>query len=494
MALNFNIICEVILGISILLITYTILLSPNNLDSSFNVVIELMKNWKSKPLDTIQISKFRTCNELKMTDLLNYKFPGNNEGCICKGYTKKNCNKIDFDTGCIKISPSNPQIVNRWKGHYICGSIIKNKNYFELSKSENKKCFQKHKLCGVLDTLGNYLCSPDNEQCPINKLNIRKQSDENNFNLESNNSNYNGKIITSFSISEGYPCFIPSQKVNSLIGNELLSDTKTINNNINNLKVFNNNNNSNSNFKLDVTNYNDELVSQCMNSYYIDNNYEYNHKVSLTDLDDYLLSDFFKSNKLDIYKATPSSQLKLFSSYYIGWKKTCETSGFNSFFKLTDYKEEINKINDLIETYNTWFTKIAIIIFLCFIFSSYLKNKVNIKDNFSIVFLICHLPILICSIATLFLSNAISNQIKESKNTSQFFEMISSKDCSDDHTNSELRTVAKEFYDLNDKYFNLKLLSCVVIFFMVVVYIVPLKNRFERLRKKSTLDQYNKIA
>ena len=93
--------------------------------------------------------------------------------------------------------------VNNYNSYPILGFLpngtkIESKyNYEELLKHSGKECEINYKQCGIMDTLGNIMCIPDEEECPINEIIVDSES---NTNLYS--SNYN---ITSLeNLTEGY--------------------------------------------------------------------------------------------------------------------------------------------------------------------------------------------------------------------------------------------------------------------------------------------------
>ena len=45
-----------------------------------------------------------------------------------------------------------------------------NQNYATLLKHSKETCENNYKKCGILDTLGNIMCIPENEECPINEV------------------------------------------------------------------------------------------------------------------------------------------------------------------------------------------------------------------------------------------------------------------------------------------------------------------------------------
>ena len=61
---------------------------------------------------------------------------------------------------------------------HLNGTMVKYKeNYESLLKNSYKNCEEKNlKKCGILDTLGNIMCIPEGEECPINELVIDNRS------------------------------------------------------------------------------------------------------------------------------------------------------------------------------------------------------------------------------------------------------------------------------------------------------------------------------
>lgn len=496
MAININFACEIILILLVIFTVVSLLTNSLRLNESFDVITEIFNTWKAKPIDSIQISKYRSCSELRMKDLVKYKWTGNSEGCSCKNEVRETCSNEDLQSGaCVKILSSTPQILNKWKGNYICGSIIKNKNYFELTKSENSKCYQRHKFCGTLDTLNNFLCTPDTEQCPVNKIYIRKPSDENNFNIESGNNVQDGKIITGLSITEGPPCFIPSENVLSITSNKLVDESNLTNVFYDlSLQIIEKNKNNSGANNIEQA-YKEHIKLQCANSFYNEkkNIMENIQTTSITELDETLLTDFYRVNKLDIYKVSPIIPLKLYSKIYRGWKKECETNQFFAFFKSTNNKEEVTIIIDIIIKSSGLLTIISFVLIICIGGSLACKHYGLFKESFATGFLAFQLPVIVSSILLFIISGEIGSQIKQSPMISTFFEMINTRSCSDEITDNELKSVSKDYFDLNDKYFNLKIFSIIIAVLVIIVYVVPLKNKYEKSKKKSTFDYQNKI-
>jgi hypothetical protein len=88
-----NIICELIAIFLSVLLIYNTWFSNENIKDSIFIATGIMDEWKQKPIDTIQLSKFRSCEEIKLNNLITYRWPGNYESCICKGKISQICNE-----------------------------------------------------------------------------------------------------------------------------------------------------------------------------------------------------------------------------------------------------------------------------------------------------------------------------------------------------------------------------------------------------------------
>ena len=61
-------------------------------------------------------------------------------------------------------------------------SIVYNKNYkYLLEHSSTSKCKENYKKCGILDSMGNIMCIPNEDQCPINDLIVDSRNNQNNL-------------------------------------------------------------------------------------------------------------------------------------------------------------------------------------------------------------------------------------------------------------------------------------------------------------------------
>ena len=491
---SIHFICELILFILGALVFFTIFLFNSvQLEISFNVLTDMFSTWKSRPIDSIQISKFRSCPELRMVNLMVFKWPGNIEFCL-----DDDCTKNDA----VKVLASKADLLTKWKGHNICGSYIKHKSYFELSKSENSSCFSRHKNCGIIDTLGNFLCIPDTEQCPVNKLNIRKNLNENNFNIEIGNNNPLGKVVIRFLITEGVPCVVLSEKNLSFLESrthKYLVDLplklprpyslKAISNTVNGIQVPNN-------YDFAGKELKEKYVNQC--SKYIkdkDNKKNWNYfNSNIVEVDESLTPDFLRVNNLDIYKVALNKQMKLHTVTYKGWKKECETNAFFNFIRMEQPQNEVIIIQNFIDENYYTMLYVGLILIVGISMSFLVKQNILLKNNYVASFTICHLPVIISSMFLIYISNKAGYVLHDAKNTNSFFELTNNHSCSDELTNSELSFISHELFSLIDSFFNLKIFCIVIVFMTIAVYVIPLKNKYERSKKKNSFDQYNKLA
>ena len=77
-----------------------------------------------------------------------------------------------------KIIPINNNQIYPIVDIHLNGTLVKYKeNYESLLKNSYKNCEEKnYKKCGILDTLGNIMCIPETDECPINDLVIDESS------------------------------------------------------------------------------------------------------------------------------------------------------------------------------------------------------------------------------------------------------------------------------------------------------------------------------
>ncbi len=219
---------------------------------------------------------------------------------------------------------------------------------------ENEECKTGYKKCGKLDNLGNYLCYPEDEECPINDIifsnEIRKDLPEYNY------TSYNEKYI---------------YYTNQAIDKPVITKLKTVEKKL----------------CSDKSRYYTEFPQ-----FVLDKNYKYygcqsKATESLYDdtfvpLDTILKEDLYTENKLNLlYNYRPqdeypvqslAAQMTLYPKYFTGFNKKClKENGLNLEDGELFQEEDFKKIEDNISTAKTamWvlfgFSIADIIIYFC---------------------------------------------------------------------------------------------------------------------------------
>ncbi len=177
------------------------------------VIISLLDQIKNNHNKKI-INEISSEKQEKFSDFIFFEFKGFEEGCIKNNKIKKGkCNffdKLFYKTQKIKkIDSSNFKVLYQ-KKLYV---KYYNLNYYDIIKnnyiSKNKEeCFDKNfKLCGIIDSLNNFLCVPNEIECP--KVSIKTFIDEFNINNQLINKNEDFSdylFINDYLISEDTPC------------------------------------------------------------------------------------------------------------------------------------------------------------------------------------------------------------------------------------------------------------------------------------------------
>ena len=71
-------------------------------------------------------------------------------------------------------------------------------NYEYLLKHSGKECEENYKKCGILDTYGNIMCIPNEDECPINEIIIDEESKYNDYLSQGYQKAYLEKMILKF--------------------------------------------------------------------------------------------------------------------------------------------------------------------------------------------------------------------------------------------------------------------------------------------------------
>ena len=169
-----------------------------------------------------------------------FTFPGSVQGCTCvhvpyyprdqEGKFEVNpgtCSDNQTANGCLEVKDIPAKKLDAWNNKRFCskfydvsGSGFKGYLYFlNNSVLENEQCKSGYKKCGKLDDMGNYLCFPENEECPINDIissTTRREDLENknysfitindNKYLYYSNQEVDKPVISKFKVVEGKLC------------------------------------------------------------------------------------------------------------------------------------------------------------------------------------------------------------------------------------------------------------------------------------------------
>ena len=94
-------------------------------------------------------------------------------------------------------------------------------NYASLLKHSGKECEINYKKCGILDSLGNIMCIPENEICPINDIKIDLASNKSLYELK-------GYESTPFNnLQEGYALYYTNNATEKEIISKLFLSNET---------------------------------------------------------------------------------------------------------------------------------------------------------------------------------------------------------------------------------------------------------------------------
>ena len=86
-----------------------------------------------------------------------------------------------------------------------------NQNYESLLYHSNPNCEENYKKCGILDTYGNIMCIPNEDECPINEIIIDEESKYNDYLSQGYQKAYLEKM------TEGYAIYYTNIKINQEI-------------------------------------------------------------------------------------------------------------------------------------------------------------------------------------------------------------------------------------------------------------------------------------
>ena len=342
-------------------------------------------NIKVDPAKTILNELKSSLNDFPLTDInfdekctnkysgILYEFPGTKSGCSCVGiynyyYDQSgqrevnpgSCSKNQTSNGCIKVPNYDSQKLYFWEGGRFCSKIYNSEinGYFHFlnnSVSKDENCQTGYKKCGKLDEMDNYLCIPNDEDCPINDIiitnEINQELEEENYsyiNISRSSKKYfyytknsNKSVITKLKVAEGKLC-------------------------------------------MDRTYFYTDYPQ-----YILDNNFKYygcKHKINgqiyenIEALDNLTKSEFFLYSNLSLKKYfakwrydyplySLNANMSLYPKRYIGYNKKC-LKKHGDIISSIFTEENINEINDII---------------------SYVLSKTTVIEWLSIIFFILSL-------------------------------------------------------------------------------------------------------
>ena len=356
------------------LIIFILTIINSNVDSVSTILKEISSSLNDYPISNLNYAEF--CNSNEYNGYL-FTFPGSVDGCSCADVDyyyydqdneeEINPGKCDYNqsaNGCMDIKEIPSKKLDAWNKKKFCckkydvsASAFKGYLYFlNNSVLENEECKSGYKKCGKLDDMGNYLCFPENEECPINDVISSRTKRED---LENKNYSFitiNGNMYLYYSNQEKDKSVISKFKV---IEGKLCAD-----------RVY---------------------VHTDYPQYILDKQFEYygcRHKINdqlyenYVELDSMSKGDFYKNSGLDLktdqyyhksYFEYPfyslEANVSLYPQRYIGYNKKClmENGVFNvqnSAFNEEKVDEMDKIINSILykNTFIKWFSFSFIIV------------------------------------------------------------------------------------------------------------------------------------
>lgn len=218
------------------IIIFTLSVINANIPYIIGILTELGNSLNDFPLKDLEY--LQECSEFQYPSPL-YTWPGTQNGCSCSEvseykYRQKNenlvfpgeCERNQTLNGCKDIEEQPPFTITTWSYGSFCSkyysksSIESDNGYRKFLKNSvrnGEKCKEGFKNCGKLDDIGNYLCIPEEEDCPINDIIVsNKERDdlidyeyiilEDNKFIYFTNQAKNKPVITKFKVTEGKVC------------------------------------------------------------------------------------------------------------------------------------------------------------------------------------------------------------------------------------------------------------------------------------------------
>jgi hypothetical protein len=358
---------EIFLGISVLTSLILSIIGFVELHFSHNALKDITTSWEKHPIFEI-FTNSQGCKD-SSSPLLTDEWVGTVEGCDCRNIwdddipwdyqNRLNRVRCDYNmtyAGCRNIPQNDPVPLNIWRSTFICAKT-RRESYLDLHRTSarsNKYCPNGLKQCGKLDTLGNLLCIPLEDTCPINKIIIQPESKEppsdfkyKDLNLSDRTKLYytneaiEEKILVDIKISEGDVCVDASQHNTKFPGKSYILDRDY--------------NNLGCNIKIKNSEYDNRYVmidTYPKQQVYFDNGLKY----LISRLPEYPLSNL-------------DADLSIYLRPYIGWKIYSSSSSDEDLGIVKTLSQTVSHISTLKMINMIFF----IIIFVFFIFQVFLK-------------------------------------------------------------------------------------------------------------------------
>ena len=163
-------------------------------------------------------------------------------------------------------------------------------NYHTLLANSGKECKKGYKKCGILDTMGNIMCIPEEDICPINEVIIDLESNKISYTLQGYNYTYFENL------TEGYVLYYKNNEIN----NSIITDIKY------SLEIPTYINKDN--FVLDQSEYN-KYERRFEDDDYYDNDYHMTNKSFLSGRKKYKKRNALRKLELNINDSTVNDYL-----------------------------------------------------------------------------------------------------------------------------------------------------------------------------------------
>ena len=337
------------------LIVFILSLINVKVNSETTILSEIKTSLNDYPLSEFEYSEL--CSNTKYSGNL-YLFPGFKKGCTCAGITsyaydqngedEVNIGQCSYNqtlNKCKNIDQIPEEQIDYWNKGKFCSKLyekseneLKGYLYFlNNSVYEGKNCQTGYKKCGKLDDMGNYLCIPNDEECPINDIiesNIRLPDLENNYSYTNIGDKYfyytnssDNPIILKLKVTEGKLCIDKTYYYTEFP--QYILD--------NNFKYYSCRN------KIEGELYEKDfkpLDIQKKRDFYLNSNIN--------------ISSLYKEGEYPPYYSYPlyslEANMSLYAKRYIGFDKEClKKNGAFDLNKSPFREDNINEMNDIIK-------------------------------------------------------------------------------------------------------------------------------------------------